>query len=486
MLFNSYQFIFLFLPLTLIVYFVLNKRKLTLVSKAWLTLASLFFYGWWNPVYIPLIVGSILFNYAIGTLLAKKRELWGDSKKKTALIIGIVGNLGLLCYFKYTDFFISNMNYLVKSNIGLTHIILPLGISFFTFTQIAYLVDTYKGKVNEYSFLNYSLFVTFFPHLLAGPIIHHKEMMPQFDRLRNKVLDYKNLSQGIYLFSIGLFKKVTLADTFSVWANSGFDSTLTLTFFQAWITSLSYTLQLYFDFSGYTDMALGAAMMFNIKLPANFNSPYKSLNIQDFWRRWHMTLSRFLRDYIYIPMGGNRVSEARTLLNLMVTFLIGGLWHGAGWTFVFWGFLHGIASVIHRLWGKLNINIPKFLAWFITFNFVNIAWVFFRAKTLEDAINVLKGMFGMSGFVLPSRLAIRLGFLKAYGVEFGPFSGNESIKIIIPMILGFLLFVLLSKNSNEIIEKFKPNWKNAIFVSIMIVVFFIRLNKTSEFIYFNF
>jgi alginate O-acetyltransferase complex protein AlgI len=484
MLFNSNQFIFLFLPITLIVYFVLNKRKLTLASKAWLMLASLFFYGWWKPIYIPLIIGSILFNYAIGTLLAKKSGLWSDSKKKTALIIGIVVNLGLLGYFKYTDFFITNINYLAKSNIGLAHIILPLGISFFTFTQIAYLVDTYKGKVNEYSFWNYSLFVTFFPHLLAGPIIHHKEMMPQFDRLRNKVLNYKNLSQGFYLLSIGLSKKVILADTFAVWANKGFDQTAVLPFFHAWITSLSYTLQLYFDFSGYTDMALGAAMMFNIKLPANFNSPYKSLNIQDFWRRWHITLSRFLRDYIYIPMGGNRISESRTLLNLMITFLIGGFWHGAGWTFVLWGFLHGIASVIHRLWEKLNITMPKFLAWFITFNFVNIAWVFFRAKTIEGAANVLKGMFGMNGFVLPARLAIKLGFLKAYGFEFGQGFAGKGISI--PVIFVSLLFVLIFKNSNEIIDKFKPNWKNVILVSIMIIMFFIRLNKTSEFIYFNF
>ena len=239
-------------------------------------------------------------------------------------------------------------------------------------------------------------------------------MMPQFANLKNRVINYKNIALGLFIFSIGLFKKVVIADSFAVWATNGFDKAAVLNLFEAWATSLSYTFQLYFDFSGYCDMAIGAALLFNIKLPINFNSPYKALNIQDFWRRWHITLSRFLRDYIYIPLGGNRKGRLRTYANLMATFIIGGIWHGAGWTFVFWGFLHGVALVIHRIWSELGFKMNKFLAWFITFNFINITWVFFRAKEWDDALKVLKGMFGLSGIVLPNFLEAKLVFLSKY------------------------------------------------------------------------
>ncbi len=299
MLFNSYEFMFLFLPVAVAGYFFLNSRKLTTAATAWLVLASLFFYSWWNVRYLALIIGSVLFNFGAGTALLRQ----GTAGKrgvlpKTILLAGVAGNVALLCYYKYTDFFIQNLNQLTGLGIALQRIVLPLGISFFTFTQIAFLVDAFKGKAREYDLLRYALFVTFFPHLLAGPIIHHTEMMPQFSRLRGRVLDYRNLSFGLYLFFIGLFKKVVIADALAPLATFGFDSAKNLTFLEAWVTSLCYTLQLYFDFSAYTDMALGASRMFNIVLPRNFNSPYKALNIADFWRRWHMTLSRFLRDYI--------------------------------------------------------------------------------------------------------------------------------------------------------------------------------------------
>jgi alginate O-acetyltransferase complex protein AlgI len=464
MLFNSYGFICLFLPITFIVYYVLNKHKLILVSKAWLVLASLFFYGFWNPIYIPLIIGSMLFNYLIGWILVKKKEKWFCFNRKVVLIFGVLGDLALLGYYKYSDFLISNINDVLNSEIASLQVILPLGISFFTFTQIAYLVDTYKGTVKEYNLLNYSLFVTFFPHLLAGPIIHHKEMMPQFDSLRNKILDYRNLYMGLCLFFIGLFKKVVIADTFSIWAKSGFDNAITLTFLDAWTTSLSYTFQIYFDFSGYTDMALGSALIFNIKLPINFNSPYKALNIQDFWRRWHITLSRFLRDYIYIPIGGNRISEFRTLANLMTTFLIGGLWHGAGWTFILWGFLHGFATVIHRLWMRSGINMPKILAWFITFNFVNITWVFFRAREFKDATKILKGMFDLKQFVMINPL------------------------IFVALAFG-LIIVLAFKNSNYFINSKMLHHKViaiglAVIAVISIVI--LEIGSANEFLYFQF
>jgi D-alanyl-lipoteichoic acid acyltransferase DltB (MBOAT superfamily) len=487
MLFNSYVFIFLFLPITLFVYFGLNQRKWMLGSMIWLIFVSLGYYGWWNPIYVLLIVGSMLFNFTVGKGLKKSKETGKILKKRFMLLAGISGNLFLLGYFKYADFLISNVNYLTRSQIPLLHITLPVGISFFTFTQIAYLVDAQRGETEEYNLSVYALFVSFFPYLLAGPIIHHRDMIPQFSQLRNKILNYKNLTGGLFLFFIGLFKKVVIADAFAIWVSNGFDNAATLSLIEAWAASLSYTLQLYFDFSGYTDMALGSAMMFNIRLPINFDSPYKSLNIQEFWRRWHITLGRFVRNYIYIPLGGNRVSEARTLLNLMVTFFLVGLWHGAGWTFVFWGCLHGGALVIQRLWSRCNIRMPRFLAWFITFNFVNAAWVFFRAKNMRDGVKVLRGMMGMTGIVLPESLGERLKGLQDYGVRFGAclenLGGNEKTII---MILIFLLVSLTLRNSNERVARFKPDFVHLTFICMVAVLSILHLGSYSEFLYFRF
>jgi len=302
MLFNSFEFLLLFLPIVFFLYFYLNKKRLTIASKSVLVASSLVFYSWWNILYLPLILSSILVNYVVGSLLSNNLEKI-ILPRKSILFFGIAFNLLLLGYFKYSDFLIENINIVFDANLSLLYLTLPLAISFFTFQQIAYLVDSYKGNTNEHDFLNYIVFVTFFPQLIAGPIVHHKEMMPQFSCLKNKVINHKNIILGIFIFSIGLFKKVVIADTFSVWASVGFDVNQQLHLIEAWFTSLSYTFQLYFDFSGYTDMAVGLALLFNIRLPINFNSPYKSKNIQDFWRRWHITLSRFLRDYLYIPLG---------------------------------------------------------------------------------------------------------------------------------------------------------------------------------------
>jgi len=457
--FNSYVFIFIFLPITFFIYFYLNQKKFTEAGKGFLVFSSLFFYSWWNIAYLPIILSSMFFNYAIGNSL-NNEESHHKFSKKSILTFGIVLNLVLLGYFKYTDFFIENINLLSDANIPTLDLALPLAISFFTFQQISYLVDSYKEETKEYGFLNYSLFVTFFPQLIAGPIVHHKEMMPQFAKIRNKIKNYKNIAMGLFIFSIGLFKKVVIADTFSVWATQGFDVAEKLNLFEAWATSLSYTFQLYFDFSGYTDMAIGVALLFNIKLPINFNSPYKALSIQDFWRRWHITLSRFLKDYVYIFLGGNRKGELRTYNNLLVTFIIGGIWHGAGWTFVFWGLLHGIALVIHRAWSKLGFKIWSWLAWFLTFNFINIAWIFFRAKEFEDALRIIKSMFF---------------------IDFGVID----IEKIIYLFVGLVL-VLVFKNSNEMITEFKFNVKTIIFASILFSIGILSLNRVSEFLYFNF
>lgn len=492
MLFNSYEFIFAFLPITFFIYFYLNSKRLTVASKGFLVFASLFFYSWWNIAYLPLILISMLFNYTIGNSLSKsndenKKGLKKTFSNKSILVFGIVCNVALLAYYKYADFFIENFNLVTSSNVNLLHLVLPLAISFFTFQQIAYLVDSYRGETKEYDFLNYALFVTFFPQLIAGPIVHHKEMMPQFASSWNMVKNYKNIALGLFIFSIGLFKKVVIADTFAVWATAGFDNAQTLNLIEAWATSLSYTFQLYFDFSGYTDMAIGIALMFNIKLPINFNSPYKATNIQDFWRRWHITLSRFLRDYIYIPLGGNKISSFRTYSNLLATFVIGGLWHGAGWTFVFWGFLHGMALIIHRIWSNLGFKMNTILAWFITFNFVNVAWMFFRAKEWDDAIKVLKGMVGLSGVVLAEKYNTIFSFLNNYGIIFDKVTGNigDGSKSLIWIGFG-IFFILFFKNSTEKSKEFAINNKSLFLTLIYFLSSILSLNQVSEFLYFNF
>ncbi len=486
MLFNSYEFIYVFLPITFVIYFILNKNKL--LADVWLIIASFVYYSWFNILYLPLLIGSILFNYLIGRFLINgKQVLYFD--KKYILLFGISFNVIFLGYFKYADFLIDNINFALNTQLDLLHLALPLAISFFTFQQIAYLVDCYKEKIKEYNFLNYTIFISLFSKLFAGPIVYHKELMPQIKDSNNKFLNYKNIAIGLFIFFIGLFKKVVIADTFAMWVNNGFDNAEILNFFEAWATSISYTFQIYFDFSGYTDMAIGSALLFNIRLPINFNSPYKALNIQDFWKRWHITLSRFLKDYIYIPLGGNQRGDTRIYINIMITFLIGGLWHGAGWTFIFWGFLHGLGSIIHKLWKKLDIKMNSFLAWFLTFNFINIAWIFFRAKEWKDAMKVLKGMFGFSEIIFPLWSKRYLSLLEDLGIEFGTCLKNieDNTKLII-MILLFMLISLFTKNSMEMSENFKSNWKTALSISILAIwsLLLMNSNKVSEFLYYNF
>jgi D-alanyl-lipoteichoic acid acyltransferase DltB (MBOAT superfamily) len=488
MIFNSYEFIFLFLPIVVISYYFLISKRLLIAAKGLLIFASFFFYSWWNMAYLPLLLISLLFNYIIGNSL--NENIFHRISKKFLLIFGICANILFLGYFKYADFFISNVNTIFSSSYSLLHLVLPLGISFITFQKIAYLVDSYRGTTKEYDFFNYILFVSFFPQLIAGPIVHHAEIMPQFASKRNLIKQYANLATGTFIFAMGLFKKVVLADTFSIWANSGFNVANKLTLIEAWATSLSYTFQLYFDFSGYTDMAIGSALLFNIKLPLNFNSPYKALNIQDFWRRWHLTLSKFLRDYIYIPLGGNRQGNLRMYGNLLVTFIIGGFWHGAGWTFIFWGLLHGLALIVQRLWHHLNIKMPSVMAWFITFNFVNITWVFFRAKTWQDAVAIIRAMFDFNSLVIPN---FSTDFLTYSQLPFYQFIDTEQfflfffVQTLLWLSIGFIVAITL-QNSIEIAGKKQFKTSQALFVSLSLIVFhFMSIQATeSPFLYFNF
>lgn len=479
MLFNSLEFILAFLPVTFLVYFWLNQKRLIVAGKSWLVLASLVFYAWWNVQYLPLILVSILVNFAIGNALARQvgdGERRGRLRAKWLLAAGIVFNLGLLGYYKYADFFLGNLGRVLDAPIEPLGIVLPLAISFFSFTQIAYLVDSYRGRAKEYDLLNYALFVTFFPHLIAGPIVHHGEIMPQFSAVANLARRHRNVLFGLMLFSIGLAKKVLIADTFAVWATAGFDQADHLNFYEAWATSLSYTFQIYFDFSGYTDMALGAALLFNIRMPVNFNSPYRATSIQDFWRRWHITLSRFLRDYLYIPLGGSRRGAGRVYANLVATFVLGGLWHGATWMFVLWGALHGAAMVVHRLWQRLGVRMPTLLAWLLTFNFINLTWIVFRAQTLEDALKVLRGMTGLDA-------------MGRMGERFTGWTGllDPQIEVGLALLAGLAL-VLSWRNSNVLLAGARPGLAGAVACGLLAAVSLLTLmaSKYSEFIYFNF
>lgn len=499
MIFSSWQFILLFLPISFFVYFWLNHHRLIIAGKVWLVAISLFFYAYWDVKYLPLILGSIFLNFAIGTGLAQASQKIGDDRKKShhsvnrkvVLITGIAANLLLLGYFKYTDFFLSNINDVFGTVYTLPHIALPLAISFFTFTQIVYLVDSYRGETADYDLLNYSLFVTFFPHLIAGPIVHHRQIMPQFASRWTLIRRHSNIQKGLFIFAIGLFKKVVIADSFSVWATAGFDSGHALTFFEGWATSLSYTFQLYFDFSGYCDMAIGASLLFNIWLPINFNSPYKALSIQDFWRRWHITLSHFLRDYLYIPLGGSRSGKFRTYINLFVTFVLGGFWHGATWMFVVWGALHGGALVIHRFWANFRRPMPPMLGWFLTFMFVNVTWVFFRAKTMDDAMRVLNGMFDVSSFIehtISSTPVADLawgGWLSDIALKIMPASLIGQLPIYMAIIAAFT--IIAQKNSLEMASETIGKWRLAYCGVLLAVAMHFMLAATSSvFLYFNF
>jgi D-alanyl-lipoteichoic acid acyltransferase DltB (MBOAT superfamily) len=488
MLFNSPVYLFLFLPCTAVIYFLLNRFRFIPAATAWLVLASLFFYRYWNASYLLILVTSILVNFSFGTMLhqtGKKDHLTRQYRvtHQAVLFSGVVFNLALLGYYKYADFFLANANNLLGTSWPLPRLALPLAISFFTFQQIAYLVDCSKKDAQEYDFLNYCLFVSFFPQLIAGPIVHHQEMMPQFRRLRNRVFSAPNAALGLFFFSLGFFKKVWIADQFSSWASKGFAAETALTLFDAWGTSLSYTFQLYFDFSGYTDMAIGSALFFNIVLPVNFNSPYQATSIQDFWRRWHMTLSRWLRDYLYIPLGGNRKGALWTSIHLLITFLLAGLWHGAGWTFVIWGGLHGAALVVHRFWKGFDLRLPGIIGWLLTFLFVNASWVIFRAETLDEGLQVLKGMVGMNG--VAAETAVTKIF---HRIEFAqPFLAKINGTLVLPgqmycFLLFFALVLFLLPNSCRIGGMLKNENKRAV-ASGNVGIFRQTTMKTKNFLF---
>ncbi|MCB9681162.1 MAG: MBOAT family protein [Alphaproteobacteria bacterium] len=399
MLFNSYDFLFGFLPICLLGHHLLLRRGGLRGAWLWLVAASLFYYGYWYPPYVLLIVASMVANYGVGQVVAAESRSVG--LRKAVLTAGITANLAVLAWFKYAAFFDANVLALTGVDLGLVQVALPLAISFFTFQQIAYLVDAWRGQARAYDFLDYTLFVTFFPQLISGPIVHHSEMIPQFRE--GKAPTSEDRAVGLTMLVIGLAKKVLIADTMGIHADHAFgvvSSGHLPSVLMAWTGAIAFYFEVYFDFSGYSDMAVGLARLFGIKLPVNFDAPYRADSMIELWRRWHMTLSRFLRDYLYIPLGGSRAGKARRYANLFITMVLGGLWHGAAWTFVFWGFLHGSYLLLNHAWRAVNggpatdrrvLLVGRTLT---QLGFLNAA-VFFRADSFDDAVAMHAAMVGI-------------------------------------------------------------------------------------------
>jgi len=396
-LFNSSPFLFVFLPVVLLGFAVCVRWTTTTVTMLFLIGASLFFYGWWDWRYLFLLLSSMVFNYLWARLLESIAS-GPSARRRMTLGIGVAVNLGLLAYFKYANFLVDTVNAVTGSGWRIEHIVLPLAISFFTFEQITYLVDAYRGQVSAHGVLSYAVFMTFFPRLIAGPIVRPQQMLPQLAGARPFVFDTDGVAEGLFIFAVGLFKKVVIADTIAAYVGPVFDRASTVTFPDGWGAVVAFALQVYFDFSGYSDMAIGLARMLNIRLPENFDSPYQARDISTFWRRWHITLSTFLRDYLYIPLGGNRRGRARRAINVCVTMLLGGLWHGAQWTFVAWGGLHGVFLLVNERWRRRNTPLPGALAWLLTFIAVVASYAVFRAPSFERAGAMLGGMLGVHGF----------------------------------------------------------------------------------------
>ena len=528
MFFNSYEFIFIFLPITFIGYTILCRYANSRAARVWLTFFSLIFYSLLIPEYLPLLLISIGANYLFGTVIIKsvhhsantdirEHNFW--ESKKVILFFALLFNLGILAYYKYFNFAIINIDALFGWSIPLQDIILPLGISFFTFTQSAFLIDAYRGQVKKIDILAYIQFVSFFPHLIAGPIYHHKDIIPQFEDENNYKFNIRNFNLGLFLFFFGVMKKVIIADELGAIATPIFTAVngggIPL-FVEAWMGALAYTFQLYFDFSGYCDMAIGLALFFNIRFPINFFSPYKTTSIIDFWRCWHITLSNFLRDYVYIPLGGNRKGELIRLQNLMITMLLGGLWHGAGWTFVVWGGLHGFYLVVNHLWRKTRWKVPQFIGWAVTFIAVVVGWVFFRSQTVTDAIILLKGMVGWNGVGITGSVPFSdyLAQLSVVTVHITlmPLS-NQAVEFVLFVIASAMCIVFFLPNLVQIAKDYSPTlyerglekvtqinfapWITeriryhptiqwGIIVGVVSLVAVLFLNKTSEFLYFSF
>lgn len=488
MLFNSYAYLFAFLPVALAGYFLLGSWREGRYANAWLLLASLFFYGYWNILYLPLLCGSIAVNYLISGALIRSLKEKLALRSRGLFLLGMAFNLGLLCYYKYTDFLLENLNLALGTHFELLHLLLPLGISFFSITQMVFLIGVYfygDGKKNR-SFVNYALFVSFFPHLMAGPILYHKSMMKQFADPALRHPQAENIARGLFLLVIGLFKKVIIADSFIEPVGAGFSHPEALTVLDGWAVAAGYAIQIYFDFSGYTDMAVGAARMLNIEIPINFRTPFRSMNLIDFWRRWHISLTNTITSYIYTPMvlHFRQMTLAKSIFATVVTMVVIGIWHGSGWTYVLFGFLQGLGLGVNQVWKQKNLPCPGWLARILTLGFIVTALVLFRAESVTEALGVYRAMLGLGGGGLVLPWEVSASHLSLF-LDRSPFTyiPDWGMHLGIVLTLALLCFC---PDSNELARRFRPGVKWAAALALLFVFSVLHFTRVTAFLYFQF
>lgn len=489
MLFNSYIFVFLFFPLALIGYYGLNIIKQDKLAMIFLVGMSLWFYAYNNIYYLFLLMGSISLNFLLVEGMDRIKNKFG---RRICFLSGVLLNLGILFFFKYYDFFMENMNATLKTEMPFLRLALPIGISFYTFQQLSYIIDFYKNECEKYSFIEYALYVSFFPQLIAGPIVYHTEIIPQFRNPKNRKINYTNLSKGIYAFACGLAKKVLIADIFSRVVVVGFENISELSTLSAILVMICYSLQIYYDFSGYCDMAYGIGFFFNIELPINFNSPYKADSISDFWNRWHMTLNRFFIKYVYIPLGGNRKGKFRTYFNQIFVFLVSGLWHGANWTYIFWGGINGIAAALNRACKKWVDKVPRVIRTAVTYVFFLFTLIIFRSNSMHQAREFFHQLFWGGGDVGDIYMPILDSFnsmveVKAlYKIGFAPLSDSFSWLFLVLYMLIVLVASFTLKNTQEKVAEMKFSKREILVIAVMMVWSIMSLSEVSEFLYYNF
>lgn len=487
MLFNSYIFVILFFPIVVAGYYWLHHIKLEKAALGYLVLMSMVFYGYNSIRYLVMLVVSIVVNYVLVVMMGRAA---GRAVRRLFLVLGVLYNIGILFYFKYFDFFIENVNAVLETDYPFLRLALPLGISFYTFQQLSYVIDSYRGDCGRYSLLEYAAYVSFFPQLIAGPIVYHDELIPQLRARENHRIQYGNLCRGMYAFALGMAKKVLAADTLSKVVTIGYDNVGALNSISTILVMLCYSLQIYFDFSGYCDMAYGIGYMFNVELPVNFNSPYKAASVREFWDRWHMTLTRFFTKYVYIPLGGSRKGKARTYLNVMAVFLVSGIWHGANWTFILWGIVNGLGSLYDRLFDRILQKIPRAIRIAVTFCFCTIAWSMFRAESVGQGLQMIGNL-------------ARYGDGKLYGGITESFNQVIEVRLlgrlglrpvilacpwVMPVVFAAVLVLacLLLRNTQEKVHDGRYGaWRVAVTV-VLLIWSILSLSEVSEFLYFNF
>lgn len=476
MIFSTYAFIFMFLPITFLGYRLLNVFKLNDLAKVWLVLASLYFYSQGSGSFVFIFVADIFFNLLIGRQILRAGKSGSNGMKRLLLIIGLTQNILFLGYYKYANFAIENVNFVTGQAYSLVHIILPLGISFYTFQLISYLVDCYRDKVVKSSVIDFLVFVTFFPQLIVGPIVHNADIIPQIQDTARPLFNRSNMMLGIFLFSIGCAKKIMLADPLTGYAASYFSNIGAGDTLSAWLASVGYTMSYYFDLSGYADMAIGLALFFNIRLPQNFNSPYKARNFREYWNRWHMTLSRFLSDYVFRSVYKKGKGSFNFYLAVMVTFFVSGFWHGAGWKFVLWGVINGVFVCASHVMYRKKWQMPFIIAWVITFIGVVATRILFVAKDTSQAVDVMRAMVSLQDFA-----GMDMHALFTHLLTFLAYHLYTILLLIIAMLISFF-----APNTGEITKDFVPRYRHAVAAALLLGISLSQMTSVSNFLYFQF